>query len=1021
MKNHKKKRNLIITIMLVMIMLFSSVATAYAATVNGQGSRNGYTYITYSPQHDSISPPWGISKNDIEIVNATHDKSVGWYANKLEDIYYRSCYAVYRSTAVAPAGTLIQNCYTWLPNDSIPANCRMIYMKLFQIPAGSKSQGLSITFGTNNSKSAVCITEFTIDGKLVYDGHWINPNGSYAIQSDTTEYVLAYFKINDGNYADGSSIYTEVKHTDIWNDGDGTQTFLVFHPYTITLDANGGSGGTPAVYERYQAAVYLDYAGTQVMTSSQNKITVPTRVGYTFNGYYYNGVKYIDSTGAITSAFTKDAFQDNVILTASWTPKNYTLSFNANGGSVSPSSKTVTYDAACGTLPTPTRAGYRFDGWFDSAGKQYTASTVYQVAGNTTVTAKWTALSYAVNYNSNGGTGSVTSSTATYDANFITRPNAFTRAGYQFNGWKDSLGSTWSLTSAGVYESGKYWKWTYTQDITLYAQWANNTYYVSYQPNKPSNASSSVSGSMANTTHSYDVAANLRTNAYGLTGWRFSHWNTRADGTGTSYSNGASVKNLTTINGATIPLYAQWVANTYNVTYNANGGTGTMANSTATYDSNFITRQNAFNRDGYTFNGWNENSNGTGVAWKLNSAGVYESGQSWKWTYTKDITLYAQWKANSYNVLLDDNGATSTDHTDKVKVDYLTTLPDIVIPKQEFLVSFEGDTGTTDIEDIIVKSTFNGYYDENNKQYYDETGKGVTWDKATDYTLVAKWTPGEIDLPDCDKPGFDFIGWDDDPSDPDNPIYEPGDTYIPEGDTPLYPVWKAEITIYDIDIFTYDKETGTGILNTHKGSHLVGSSCTATEQIPAYIEYGGYVYKASTTIVPTMNREDNVIYRFYEPVLSINAQAFDANKDGIFSKKEAGLLDVSVTGYPSSVNITFPDSFKNTKWTNPVTGNFIEFEDNTTVTLNISQPALRGRLEFPFMTPDTNFNGMNFSIIISARREDPCELFQQYVVEHNLEVTVETECAIMLDLGMDSSNFLSRYLSSIRSFGAYKK
>lgn len=91
---------------------------------------------------------------------------------------------------------------------------------------------------------------------------------------------------------------------------------------------------------------------------------------------------------------------------------------------------------------------------------------------------------------------------------------------------------------------------------------------------------------------------------------------------------------------------------TYTVTYNANGGTGTMSPSTVTYNSSFMTRKNAFTRVGYTFNGWNEKADGTGTAWGLSSAGVYESGKSWIWTYTHDITLYAQWKPAKYTLTL---------------------------------------------------------------------------------------------------------------------------------------------------------------------------------------------------------------------------------------------------------------------------------------------------------------------------------------------------------------------------------
>ena len=70
-------------------------------------------------------------------------------------------------------------------------------------------------------------------------------------------------------------------------------------------------------------------------------------------------------------------------------PKTFTLYFQANGGTVSPANKSVTYDAKVGTLPTPTKSGDVFMGWFDEAGNQYTADTVYKVDGNTTLTARW--------------------------------------------------------------------------------------------------------------------------------------------------------------------------------------------------------------------------------------------------------------------------------------------------------------------------------------------------------------------------------------------------------------------------------------------------------------------------------------------------------------------------------------------------------------------------------------------------------------------------------------------------------
>ena len=91
---------------------------------------------------------------------------------------------------------------------------------------------------------------------------------------------------------------------------------------------------------------------------------------------------------------------------------------------------------------------------------------------------------------------------------------------------------------------------------------------------------------------------------------------------------------------------------TYVVSYNANGGSGSMEDSIATYNQAFMTRKNTFTRSGYIFNGWNEKADGTGTAWTLSSAGVYESGKSWTYTYKYGITLYAQWKPAKYTLTL---------------------------------------------------------------------------------------------------------------------------------------------------------------------------------------------------------------------------------------------------------------------------------------------------------------------------------------------------------------------------------
>lgn len=112
------------------------------------------------------------------------------------------------------------------------------------------------------------------------------------------------------------------------------------------------------------------------------------------------------------------------------------------------------------------------------------------------------------------------------------------------------------------------------QQFNLYAQWQANTYTITYNSNKPSASAGTISGSTASSTHTYDTAKALTANGYSLTGWTFTGWNTAQNGSGTPYTDKASVKNLTDVNNGTITLYAQWAPNTYKVTLDKQGATG---------------------------------------------------------------------------------------------------------------------------------------------------------------------------------------------------------------------------------------------------------------------------------------------------------------------------------------------------------------------------------------------------------------------------------------------------------------
>ena len=142
------------------------------------------------------------------------------------------------------------------------------------------------------------------------------------------------------------------------------------------------------------------------------------------------------------------------------------------------------------------------------------------------------------------------------------------------------------------------------------------------------------SGSMSNQSACSDT--NLTTNSYTRSGYTFSGWNTVADGSGTSYLDGASYPFTTDVT-----LYAQWTpAGGKTVTFNGNGNDGGSMAPQTDSSSKALTA-NAFTKTGYDFSIWNTAADGSGTN--------YADGVNY--SFAADMTLYAQWSINNYNVV----------------------------------------------------------------------------------------------------------------------------------------------------------------------------------------------------------------------------------------------------------------------------------------------------------------------------------------------------------------------------------
>ena len=239
---------------------------------------------------------------------------------------------------------------------------------------------------------------------------------------------------------------------------------------TVTLNMQSGSGGTSSVTATYG--------------SSMPSITVPTRTGYTFGGYYTgtggSGTQYYTSSGASARIWDKTS---DTTLYAKWTANTYTVTLNMQSGSGGTSSVTATYGSSMPSITVPTRSGYTFGGYYtgtNGSGTQYyTASgasaRTWDKTSATTLYAKWTIQTYTITLNKQNGSGGSTTVYATYGSAMpsITIP---TRTGYSFGGYYTSTGGsgTQYYTASGA--SAR--TWDKKVATTLYAKWIEAQYIV---------------------------------------------------------------------------------------------------------------------------------------------------------------------------------------------------------------------------------------------------------------------------------------------------------------------------------------------------------------------------------------------------------------------------------------------------------------------------------------------------------------------------------------------------------------
>ena len=476
---------------------------------------------------------------------------------------------------------------------------------------------------------------------------------TYYAQWSINSYTLTY-NVNGGNAVSPASksvqygsAYDTLPTPTKSSDAEFTYTFAGWYTAAsggtqVTANTTMGAGNT-TIYAHWTATRRSYTIGYQTTYGSLNRISQSVAYGskgsctltmpsnnaqytYTFKGWYTaanGGGTKVGSELTLETPAIKGTVTYYAYVTRS--TKSYTHTFNANGGgTVSPATITKAYNTALGTLPTVSRTGYTFVGWFDtsaaSGGTQATTTT--KVTGTKTWYARWSINSYTLTFNPNGGnTPSTTTITKEYNTAVGTLPtctrNADNTYTYAFAGWFDTSASSGGtqLTTATKVTSNKTW----------YARWTSTykNYTVTWDGNggTPSKSSSSF--------HYNDALGTLPTAT--RTGYTFKGWSTSKTGT-------VNISTTTKVT-ANVTYYAVWTINSYTWTFDANGGTSDTTK-TLNYNATLSTLPTASRAstaaNNYTFAGWFDTDASTGGT-QLTTSTKCTGNKTW----------YARWTAST--------------------------------------------------------------------------------------------------------------------------------------------------------------------------------------------------------------------------------------------------------------------------------------------------------------------------------------------------------------------------------------
>jgi uncharacterized repeat protein (TIGR02543 family) len=437
--------------------------------------------------------------------------------------------------------------------------------------------------------------------------------------------------------SDTSITYTPTQTYSFATDKD---LYAIWEHVAYTVTYNYGTSGSWVTSAPSQSDKYLDDSFTTAQA------TVATRIGYHVTGWYDGGTTTVDPGASYQMP------EHNVTLTAQWAVNSYTTTLNLGPTATWNSSPagSVNYGSIF-TLPaasTMHNPGYTFGGWLlNGSGNAVAGGTSVTVpVGGINYTAVWTADAYTVTFNHGLGIGAAPIA-ETYTVGQNPAYVDLTSLDVSAMSYTDSTGAIytfggWSLAQAPNSQSTVLNHYTTDRSITLYAVWtpqSSNT--VTFHSNYPD---ASTEATLAQgTNHSAALNGSFTFAGYTLTGWSLIA-NTPRDYTVSQSFDFAA-------GGA--DLYAVWAGNTYTITWNLNGGSGSIAASPYVWgstpevtlpDSSQLTPP----APGATFLGWSTTANGSVLpgptfapASNLSLYAIWEAAPAHTVTFNSDYPIAA--------------------------------------------------------------------------------------------------------------------------------------------------------------------------------------------------------------------------------------------------------------------------------------------------------------------------------------------------------------------------------------------